>query len=192
MGHLWYFEASSAILLLSCRQKSGECPPWFHGSAPLLSGGLCLGQGFAMGCHRLRGCSAPVGAKEATTTLHVLALLRDVLPCFPAAVVKTCCETLLRVMTLSHVVSVPSPGMTRADPFPMGCTLEGIKLSPLPAGSLEMQDANGEEPRTACWPDCCGRGRLCRWGTVAAVLSFPGQSLLWGRRTVGSRQSPLS
>ncbi|NWS15148.1 RRP12 protein, partial [Pachyramphus minor] len=44
------------------------------------------------------------GAKEATTTLHVLALLRDVLPCFPAAMVKTCCETLLRVMTLSHVL----------------------------------------------------------------------------------------
>ncbi|NXP25115.1 RRP12 protein, partial [Scytalopus superciliaris] len=44
------------------------------------------------------------GAKEATTTLHVLALLRDVLPCFPAAMVKACCETLLRVMTLSHVL----------------------------------------------------------------------------------------
>ncbi|XP_040419546.1 RRP12-like protein isoform X2 [Cygnus olor] len=44
------------------------------------------------------------GAKEATTTLHVLTLLRDLLPCFPAAAVKTCCETLLRVMTLSHVL----------------------------------------------------------------------------------------
>ncbi|KFP30446.1 RRP12-like, partial [Colius striatus] len=44
------------------------------------------------------------GTKEATTTLHVLSLLRDLLPCFPAAVVKTCCETLLRVMTLSHVL----------------------------------------------------------------------------------------
>ncbi|KFQ78909.1 RRP12-like, partial [Phaethon lepturus] len=44
------------------------------------------------------------GTKEATTTLHVLTLLRDLLPCFPAAVVKTCCETLLRVMTLSHVL----------------------------------------------------------------------------------------
>ncbi|NWZ22393.1 RRP12 protein, partial [Asarcornis scutulata] len=44
------------------------------------------------------------GAKEATTTLHVLSLLRDVLPCCPAAVVKTCCETLLRVMTLSHML----------------------------------------------------------------------------------------
>ncbi|XP_071604607.1 RRP12-like protein isoform X3 [Heliangelus exortis] len=44
------------------------------------------------------------GTKEATTTLHILALLRDLLPCFPAAIVKTCCETLLRVMTLSHVL----------------------------------------------------------------------------------------
>lgn len=118
LGHLWCFEASSAIPMVS--QELGECSAWFCGSAPLLSWGLCLGQGFAVVSHRLRGCSAPVGAKEATTTLHVLALLRDVLPCFPAAVVKTCCETLLRVMTLSHVVSVPTPGMTRADPFPMG------------------------------------------------------------------------
>lgn len=162
MGHLWCFEASSAIPLLSCSQKSGECSPWFHGSAPLLLWGLCLGQGFAVACQRLRGCSVPVGAKEATTTLHVLALLRDVLPCFPAAVVKTCCETLLRVMTLSHVVSVPAPGMTRADPFPMSYTLKGIKFSQMPTGNLEMQDANGGKPRTTCWPHCCGRGRLCR------------------------------
>ncbi|CAM4584797.1 unnamed protein product [Lepidochelys olivacea] len=44
------------------------------------------------------------GTKEATTTLHVLTLLRDLLPCLPLAAVKTCCETLLRVMTLSHVL----------------------------------------------------------------------------------------
>ncbi|XP_070609003.1 RRP12-like protein [Erythrolamprus reginae] len=44
------------------------------------------------------------GAKEATTTLHMLTLLRDLLPCFPAPAVKSCCETLLRVMTLSHVL----------------------------------------------------------------------------------------
>uniref|UniRef100_A0A8B9S599 Ribosomal RNA processing 12 homolog n=1 Tax=Apteryx owenii TaxID=8824 RepID=A0A8B9S599_APTOW len=44
------------------------------------------------------------GTKEATTTLHVLTLLRDLLPCFPASMVKTCCETLLRIMTLSHVL----------------------------------------------------------------------------------------
>ncbi|XP_048362430.1 RRP12-like protein isoform X1 [Sphaerodactylus townsendi] len=44
------------------------------------------------------------GAKEATTTLHVLTLLRDLMPCLPASSVKPCCETLLRVMTLSHVL----------------------------------------------------------------------------------------
>ncbi|KAM8923920.1 RRP12-like protein [Pelodytes ibericus] len=44
------------------------------------------------------------GSKEATTTLHMLTLLKELLPCFPLSVVKTCCETLLKVMTLSHVV----------------------------------------------------------------------------------------
>ncbi|XP_050002977.1 RRP12-like protein [Alexandromys fortis] len=44
------------------------------------------------------------GAREATTTLHMLTLLKDMLPCFPEALVKSCCETLLRVMTLNHVL----------------------------------------------------------------------------------------
>ncbi|XP_003479611.1 RRP12-like protein [Cavia porcellus] len=44
------------------------------------------------------------GAKEATTTLHMLTLLKDMLPCFPEGLVKSCSETLLRVMTLSHVL----------------------------------------------------------------------------------------
>ncbi|XP_022424900.1 RRP12-like protein isoform X2 [Delphinapterus leucas] len=44
------------------------------------------------------------GSKEATTTLHMLTLLRDLLPCFPDGLVKSCSETLLRVMTLSHVL----------------------------------------------------------------------------------------
>ncbi|KAG9484706.1 RRP12-like protein isoform X2 [Eleutherodactylus coqui] len=44
------------------------------------------------------------GSKEATTTLHMLTLLKDVLPCFPVSLVKSCCETLLKVMTLSHVL----------------------------------------------------------------------------------------
>ncbi|KAF7253862.1 RRP12-like protein [Varanus komodoensis] len=48
--------------------------------------------------------SGSPGAKEATTTLHMLSLLRDLLPCLPAPSVKSCCETLLRVMTLSHVL----------------------------------------------------------------------------------------
>lgn len=45
------------------------------------------------------------GSREATTTLHMLTLLKDMLPCFPEALVKSCSETLLRVMTLNHVVS---------------------------------------------------------------------------------------
>ncbi|XP_052468820.1 RRP12-like protein isoform X1 [Carassius gibelio] len=44
------------------------------------------------------------GSKEDTTTLHVLGLLKDVLSAFPPSSVKSCCETLLRVMTLSHVL----------------------------------------------------------------------------------------
>ncbi|XP_004409533.1 PREDICTED: RRP12-like protein isoform X2 [Odobenus rosmarus divergens] len=44
------------------------------------------------------------GSKEATTTLHILTLLKDLLPCFPEGLVKSCSETLLRVMTLSHVL----------------------------------------------------------------------------------------
>ncbi|XP_036402433.1 RRP12-like protein [Megalops cyprinoides] len=44
------------------------------------------------------------GSKEDTTTLHVLGLLKDLLTGFPLSAVKSCCETLLRVMTLSHVL----------------------------------------------------------------------------------------
>ncbi|KAM4608020.1 RRP12-like protein [Polymixia lowei] len=44
------------------------------------------------------------GSKEDTTTLHVLGLLKDLMVTFPLGPVKSCCETLLRVMTLSHVL----------------------------------------------------------------------------------------
>uniref|UniRef100_A0A671R9G8 Uncharacterized protein n=1 Tax=Sinocyclocheilus anshuiensis TaxID=1608454 RepID=A0A671R9G8_9TELE len=44
------------------------------------------------------------GSKEDTTTLHVLGLLKDLLSVLPLSSVKSCCETLLRVMTLSHVL----------------------------------------------------------------------------------------
>lgn len=44
------------------------------------------------------------GSKEATTLLHMLTLLKDLLPCFPEGLVKSCSETLLRVMTLNHVL----------------------------------------------------------------------------------------
>ncbi|XP_070696619.1 RRP12-like protein [Pempheris klunzingeri] len=44
------------------------------------------------------------GSKEDTTTLHVLGLLKELMGTFPLGAVKSCCETLLRVMTLSHVL----------------------------------------------------------------------------------------
>lgn len=44
------------------------------------------------------------GAREATSTLHMLTLLKELMPCFPEAMVKSCSETLLRVMTLNHVL----------------------------------------------------------------------------------------
>uniref|UniRef100_A0A8C7YIL2 Ribosomal RNA processing 12 homolog n=1 Tax=Oryzias sinensis TaxID=183150 RepID=A0A8C7YIL2_9TELE len=48
------------------------------------------------------------GGKEDTTTLHVLCLLKELLGTFPVGAVKSCCETLLRVMTLSHVLVTTS------------------------------------------------------------------------------------
>lgn len=182
LEHLRCFGGPSAICLLLCySQKSGGVHSSSVGQPQCCHEGLCLWQGFAMGCHRLRCCSHPAGTKEATTTLHVLTLLRDLLPCFPAAVVKTCCETLLRIMTLSHVVSVPVPGVARAAPFPLGCALEGLEPPCLPAGSLEMQNVNVEEPRAAVLLACL----LWKREAVAAVLGFPRQSLLWGRAAEG-------
>lgn len=46
--------------------------------------------------------------KEDTTTLHVLGLLKELIGMFPLGAVKSCCETLLRVMTLSHVLVTAS------------------------------------------------------------------------------------
>uniref|UniRef100_A0A3B3XUI3 Uncharacterized protein n=1 Tax=Poecilia mexicana TaxID=48701 RepID=A0A3B3XUI3_9TELE len=48
------------------------------------------------------------GSKEDTTTLHVLCLLKELMGSFPLGSVKSCCETLLRVMTLSHVMVTAS------------------------------------------------------------------------------------
>ncbi|KAM7385637.1 hypothetical protein PAMP_001711 [Pampus punctatissimus] len=48
------------------------------------------------------------GSKEDTTTLHVLGLLKELMGTFPLGAVKSCCETLLRVMTLSHVLVTAS------------------------------------------------------------------------------------
>ncbi|XP_068597259.1 RRP12-like protein [Brachionichthys hirsutus] len=48
------------------------------------------------------------GSKEDTTTLHVLGLLKELMGTFPLGAVKSCCETLLRVMTLGHVLVTAS------------------------------------------------------------------------------------
>ncbi|KAM4703390.1 RRP12-like protein [Rhinophrynus dorsalis] len=69
------------------------------------------------------------GSKEATTTLHMLTLLKDLLPCFPVNVVKSCCETLLKVMTLNHVLITACAmqafhGLFKAYPGPSVLTAE--------------------------------------------------------------------
>ncbi|XP_028651485.1 RRP12-like protein [Erpetoichthys calabaricus] len=43
-------------------------------------------------------------SQENTTTLHIMELLKELLPCFPVSSVKSCCEMLLRVMTLNNVL----------------------------------------------------------------------------------------
>ncbi|XP_019948079.1 RRP12-like protein [Paralichthys olivaceus] len=48
------------------------------------------------------------GSKEDTTTLHMLGLLKELMGTFPQGAVKSCCETLLRVMTLGHVLVTAS------------------------------------------------------------------------------------
>ncbi|KAM9476778.1 RRP12-like protein [Clarias gariepinus] len=48
------------------------------------------------------------GSKEDTTTLHVLGLLKELITTFPLSSIKACCETLLRVMTLSHALVTAS------------------------------------------------------------------------------------
>jgi len=45
------------------------------------------------------------GSSEATTTLHVLGLLQEILDIVPKSSLKSACETILKVMTLANVVS---------------------------------------------------------------------------------------
>ncbi|PVD30877.1 hypothetical protein C0Q70_10152 [Pomacea canaliculata] len=44
------------------------------------------------------------GANEALDTLHILGLLRDIMSTFPQNSIKSTCETVLRVMTVSNVL----------------------------------------------------------------------------------------
>ena len=79
------------------------------------------------------------GSKEATTTLHMLTLLKDLLPCFPEGLVKSCSETLLRVMTLSHVVSSgPKAGERGACSGGIWGTHWSVKMQGLGSPSLTV------------------------------------------------------
>lgn len=52
-------------------------------------------------------CSlSPTGSGESSDTLHILTLLKDIMGTFSLNSVKAVCETILRVMTLSNVVSI--------------------------------------------------------------------------------------
>ncbi|XP_071947906.1 RRP12-like protein [Antedon mediterranea] len=81
--------AISAILRGSHFMVSSKPPPHHPGAS--LTAKFCIQQVEQSG-----------GTGEATTTLHVLGLMKDTLPWFPKQSIKSCCETLLRVMTLSN------------------------------------------------------------------------------------------
>ncbi|XP_060581938.1 RRP12-like protein [Ruditapes philippinarum] len=58
--------------------------------------------------HCIQVIEATGGMGEAIDTLHTLSLLKQVLPVFPQNSVKTVCETILKVMTLSNVMVTAS------------------------------------------------------------------------------------
>lgn len=101
------------------------------------------------GCKEWAGVSAPLcwpGSREATTTLHMLTLLKDLLPCFPEGMVKSCSETLLRVMTLSHVVSSDQ----RANGWDMPRGVGAIAADP--------------RPTVLDFGELCGHAQSRAWG----------------------------
>ena len=108
------------------------------------------------------------GSKEATTMLHMLTLLKDLLPCFPEGLVKSCSETLLRVMTLNHVVS--------SCPSAWGCAEEeGAELQTpgLCAGTREAHCSGQKRELGPPGPDPAlgytqGRISSLGWGRLAA------------------------
>uniref|UniRef100_A0A8D0H602 Ribosomal RNA processing 12 homolog n=1 Tax=Sphenodon punctatus TaxID=8508 RepID=A0A8D0H602_SPHPU len=143
------------------------------------------------------------GTKEATTTLHVLALLRDVLPGLPAPAVKSCCETLLRVMTLSHVLVTACAmqafhGLFSAQPAPSCLSAElnaqiitalydyvpsESDLQPLLAWLAVMERAHANLARLQwelCWahlPRLFSTGVNCLLSPHAQVVAAAAQTL---------------
>lgn len=77
-----------------------------------------------------------LGVDESGNVLHLVGLLKLILPSFPQQALKSSCETLLKLMTLSNVVSkwlyflcdvfLPScslPAIDSFDPISSGCDL---------------------------------------------------------------------
>lgn len=59
---------------------------------------------FFVNCKKEHYFFVCLGANEALDTLHILGLLRDIMSTFPQNSIKSTCETVLRVMTVSNVV----------------------------------------------------------------------------------------
>lgn len=107
--------------------------------------------GWSLSCPSV--CQAQGGHHHAA---HAGPLLKDLLPCFPEGLVKSCSEIFLRVMTLNHVVSSASPSA-------WGCTRRG--------GAAELQTPGL----------CAGTGSF---PTVQAKRELgPGLTLLWPLET---------
>ncbi|XP_077992398.1 RRP12-like protein [Glandiceps talaboti] len=83
--------AVCAILKGSMFMTQGESPP-YHPAASTTAK-FCIQQMETTG-----------GSGEGHVTLHVLGLLKDILAVFPQTSLKSTCETMLRVMTLSNVL----------------------------------------------------------------------------------------
>lgn len=98
--------------------------------------------------------------------LHMLTLLKDLLPCFPEGLVKSCSETLLRVMTLNHVVS--------------SC--------PSAWGNLRRREGRASDPGLRAGTreaHCSGQKRELGSPGPDPALGYtrrPISSLVWGRR----------
>uniref|UniRef100_S4RSV7 Ribosomal RNA processing 12 homolog n=1 Tax=Petromyzon marinus TaxID=7757 RepID=S4RSV7_PETMA len=90
-------QAVSAVIRGSEFMFADEAPP-HHPAAPSTAK-FCV-----------REIEENGGTGDATATLHVLGLLKEVVPCLPTQSLKACCESVLRMLALGHVL-VTARGM---------------------------------------------------------------------------------
>ncbi len=87
-----------------CIQQIEECGGWWKQTGArkhftISQKKLCFARLFPIPPTLLAGTG------EATETKHTLELLKNILAVLPANSLKSCCETILKLMTLSNVVS---------------------------------------------------------------------------------------